>query len=83
MTEDKNKETDRVSEVSVYCLMVEMNRIFGGKGLCIYRRILDNTWDLICQIELVVFVLVETVIMHVCSRRYRLLHVRLFLRNPA
>jgi hypothetical protein len=33
LTEDKNKGTVRVSEVSVFGLMVERNRIFGGKGL--------------------------------------------------
>jgi hypothetical protein len=63
MTEDKNKGTVRVSEVSVVWLMVERNRIFGGKRSSTYRRICDITWNLIRQIELVIFLLVETVIM--------------------
>jgi hypothetical protein len=83
LTEDKNKGTVRVSEVSVFLLMVERNRIFGGKRSCTYRRICDITWNFIRQIELGIFVLVETVIMDICSRRHRLLLVRLLLRNPA
>jgi hypothetical protein len=63
--------------------MVERKGILEGKSSCTYRRIGYHIWEFIRQIELVFIVLIEPVIIDNCSRRNRLLQVRLLLRNPA
>jgi hypothetical protein len=36
-------------------LMVERKGIYGGKRSCIYRQILEFTWEFIRQIEFIMF----------------------------